>query len=192
MNDQSLPRHHPDGQSDLTSHRAATVPTMMSPPPPFQRSSQSRPDPPRQPVLASEPSDQFVYDDNFQQDGEGFSQTQRDVPRSQLSESDEISGTQLDPRQKYCRLILLFRRRTRSPYLCVNRGSLHALLPFSPDTKASLAIHNLLLRSTRPGRNSSSRLHRTSPYRTGTLSAHERRRAHAEADLESTLRHLSG
>jgi hypothetical protein len=165
---------------------------MMSPPPPVQRSSQSRPDAPRQSMLASATSDQFIYDYDSQQDGEGFSQTQRDVPRSQLSESEEISGTQLDPRQKYCKWILLSRRRKCSPYRCVNRGGLHTMLPFSPDSKAPLALRDLPLKFSRPGWNSSSRLYRTSPYRTGTLSAHERHRAHTEADLKSTLCHLSG
>lgn len=95
------------GDRSITPARRLQSPTMMSPPPPLHRSSQSRPAS-RQSDLASVPSNPFAYDDDSQQDGEGFSQTQRDVPRSQMSESEEVSGTQLDPRQKYCRADLLF------------------------------------------------------------------------------------
>ncbi|KAJ9123983.1 hypothetical protein QFC22_000774 [Naganishia vaughanmartiniae] len=72
---------------------------MMSPPP-FPLGSQSRREDDRHEEINSVPSNPFVYDDDDSQDV--FSQTQRDVPRSQMSGSqEEASGTQLDPRRKY-------------------------------------------------------------------------------------------
>ncbi|GHJ88647.1 hypothetical protein NliqN6_5049 [Naganishia liquefaciens] len=75
---------------------------MMSPPPPLQRSSQSRGESARNGPVVAAVSNPFVFDDDSQQEQDGFSQTQRDVPKSQISTyEEEISGTQLDPRQKY-------------------------------------------------------------------------------------------
>ncbi|KAJ9097700.1 hypothetical protein QFC21_004737 [Naganishia friedmannii] len=75
---------------------------MMSPPP-FPLGSQYRRDGDRHDEISSAPSNPFIYeDDDSQQDQDAFSQTQRDVPKSQMSGSEEeVSGTQLDPRRKY-------------------------------------------------------------------------------------------
>lgn len=105
-----------------------------------------------------------------------------------MSESEEISGTQLDPRQKYCRLILLAPFRIAYHSLG-DRGSLHTMFAFASNTQAPLADRGLPLEPTRSGR--SSGLNRTSSYRTRTLSPDERCRAHDEADLESALCYLS-
>jgi hypothetical protein len=73
-------------------------------PPPFPLGSQPRRDGDRREEIDTAPSNPFIYDDDdSQQDQDAFSQTQRDVPKSQMSGSEEeVSGTQLDPRRKYC------------------------------------------------------------------------------------------